>query len=104
MYAGNWNRRHPWQFLSELFRTDAPWNESKIDVPRIDELLNEAARTPEVEQQKELLWEALELVRDEAGWIVPGWVHQLFLAKKSLQGVKLGALASLDLSEATLAA
>jgi peptide/nickel transport system substrate-binding protein len=103
MYVSNWNRRHPWQFLSELFRTNAEWNESKIDVPQIDELLNEAARTTAPQEQKRLIWDALELVRDEAGWIVPGWVHQIFLAKQGLEGVKLGALASLDLSEASLA-
>jgi peptide/nickel transport system substrate-binding protein len=103
MYVSNWNRRHPWQFLSELFRTDAPWNESKISIPQIDELLNEAARTPEFDQQREIIWQALTLVRDDAGWIVPGWVHQLFLKKAELGGIGFRVLAGLDLRQATLA-
>lgn len=102
MYVSNWNRRHPWQFLSELFRTDAPWNESKIKVAQIDTLLNEAARTPDFQGQREIIGQALALVRDEAGWIVPGWVHQLFLKKTNLQGVKFRVLSGLDLRGASL--
>ena len=102
MYVSNWNRRHPWQFLSELFRTDAKWNESKAVVPEIDALLDEAARAPEFDQQRQLIARALRHVRDEAGWIIPGWVHQLFLKKTELKGIRFGVLARLDLREATL--
>ena len=102
MYVSNWNRRHPWQFLSELFRTDAKWNESKAKVPEIDGLLDEAARTPEFDRQRRLIARALKLVRDESGWIVPGWVHQLFLKKTELKGIRFGVLARLDLRDATL--
>ena len=102
MYVSNWNRRHPWQFLAELFRTDAPWNESKINSPDIDVLLNEAARAPDFEDQQRLIREALTIVRNEAGWIVPGWVHQLFLKQPALNGIRFRVLAGLDLREATL--
>jgi peptide/nickel transport system substrate-binding protein len=102
-YVSNWNRRHAWQFLTELFRTNAPWNESKIKVPQIDQLLDEAARTPDLELQREPIWEALAIVRDQAGWIVPGWVHQIFLAKKEVTGIEFGVLAGLDLRRASLA-
>ena len=102
MYVSHWNRRHPWQFLSELFRTDAPWNESNIVDPRIDELLTEAARVPGFADQQRLIHKALTIVRDDAGWIIPGWVHQVFLKQTGVNGIRFRVLANLDLREAKM--
>ena len=81
---------------------NGPWNRVPYNNPKFDELVREARRTPDAAKQKALYADAMPLLANESGWIVPQWGDRIWPAKARLQGVALDFINNADFSEAWL--
>lgn len=101
-YVDTWVLRHPLDAMAVMFESSAPWNEARLRSPRLDELLRAARRTGERREQARLLGEAQTLIADEAGFVCPAWLDELYVAKPELSGVAFDATDLVDLQRASL--
>ncbi|HZV74096.1 MAG TPA: ABC transporter substrate-binding protein [Conexibacter sp.] len=101
-YVDTWVLRHPLDAMAVMFDSSAPWNEAKLHSARLDELLKEARRTAEHAQQVQLLGQAQTLIADQAGFVCPAWIDELYAAKRNLKGVGFNATDLVNLERASL--
>ncbi|WP_148260971.1 ABC transporter substrate-binding protein [Conexibacter woesei] len=101
-YVDTWVLRHPLDAMAVMFESSAPWNEARLRSPRLDELLREARSTGERSEQAQLLGAAQTLVADQAGFVCPAWLDELYVAKPELAGVGFNATDLVDFQRASL--
>ena len=78
------------------------WNEAQFSDSRFDELVREARRTADADQQRALYAEAMPIIAENSGWIVPQWSDRMWPAKNRLKGVRLDFVNNADLIGAWL--
>jgi peptide/nickel transport system substrate-binding protein len=89
MYVSYYTRRHPNEILSITYASKAPWNECKLKNPTLDDLLSQALRTTDEEEQKAIYQDALREVNDKHGTSIPAFVSKLWVKKNNVQGEEL---------------
>lgn len=102
-YVDTWVQRHPYDALSVSFLKKAPWNEAKFYSDAFDETMAEARRVGELSMQKEALDRAQTMVADNAGFVCPAWLDELYVGQPQLSGVTFNAtdLVSFDRASVT---
>ena len=81
-----WNMRAPAEGLSYAYTRDAKYNETHWFREDYDNLLLEAARTPDDAARAELYKKAEKMLADEGGVIIPMFVHQVVGVRKGCTG------------------
>ena len=76
------------------------FNAPKWDDPTLDELVFEARRAPTRDEQIALFHEALELVGNNSGWIMPYWYNAPFVSKPELKDVGLDTVSIINFANA----
>ncbi len=66
-----WGGRPPYEAISVVYPTGAPWGESYYSNPRVDELLGQALGAGDLERQKEIFGELQCILVDEVPRIIP---------------------------------
>jgi peptide/nickel transport system substrate-binding protein len=90
-YVSYYFRRYVPDALQFAFTSNAPFNDSHFKNATLDRLINQALATPDVAQQRALYRRALAIVSNQAGNMIPGMHHRLWVKSKALGGVKLDA-------------
>jgi peptide/nickel transport system substrate-binding protein len=72
-----WNDRPADAFLNEIYRSGAPWNESALQDPKFDALLDAARRELDFEKRKTLYQQAQEQLWETSGTLVAYHVTDL---------------------------
>lgn len=83
----SWARLHTSVMLQTAFVSQP--NEFHWDGARFNGLCSSASRTTDPARQKTLFGDALSILNEECPAFIPGWIHQVYGAGKSLQGVEL---------------
>jgi peptide/nickel transport system substrate-binding protein len=102
MFVSYLNHRHPSDRLALTFASTAPWQETKVKSKGIDDLLAQALATPDLKKQQRLFQQALLIVANEEGNVIPAYADRLFVAKKKLRGVESTWLQGVRLHKAYL--
>lgn len=91
------------KLMSTTYMSNADWNESNFDSPELDGLPGEITSTVDPDRQRALITEALTLIADEAGTLIPAFLPRLWLKNKQLQGFDLSVPMRMNLRGAWLA-
>lgn len=89
MFTSYWFNRHPNETLNLTFASTAPFNEGKIKIEKLDELLKQGAATVDPEKQVPIYQEALQIVADEGASSIPFFIDTVWVAKKRVHGVSV---------------
>jgi peptide/nickel transport system substrate-binding protein len=81
-----WNMRSPAEGLSYAYTRSAKYNETHWFREDYDNLLLQAAQTPDADARAELYKKAEKLLADEGGVIIPMFVHQVVAVRKGCSG------------------
>ncbi len=103
MYTSYYNRRHPNEALNLVYVSNATWNEPQYKSQKLDDLVAQGLATTDPEEQQRIYSEALELVANEAGTMIPYFINTLWPAKANLEGIILDPQRSVMFHEAWLA-
>jgi peptide/nickel transport system substrate-binding protein len=90
-YVSYYFRRYVPDALQFAFTSNAPFNDSRFKNPTLDSVVNKALATPSVAEQRALYRQGLGIVSNQAGNMIPGMHHRLWVKSKSLKGVRLDA-------------
>ncbi|HZT20544.1 MAG TPA: ABC transporter substrate-binding protein [Dongiaceae bacterium] len=75
--------------LDLAYRTGVPWNESHYSNPKLDELLNKADATLDVEKRKQIMKDIEELMQEEGPIVQPVWRAVFTGVNKRVKGFKM---------------
>lgn len=103
MYCSYYNRRHPNEALNLTYTTNAEWNEGRYNNPDLDALLAEGLATTDPAEQNAIYQEALALVANEAGMMIPYFIDTQWPAKTNVNGMIFDPSRSIMFHEAWLA-
>ena len=99
-FCSFWLRQHPDTIIGQACESSGTWNEAQFSNPKFDELIREARKSPDVNRQRELYAEAMPILAQESGWIIPQWSDRMWPAKKRLSGVALDFINNADFTDA----
>jgi peptide/nickel transport system substrate-binding protein len=86
----NWTHRPLGTMVLDLaYRTGVPWNESHYSNPKLDDLLNQADATLDVEKRKLIMKQIEELMQEEGPIVQPLWRAVFTGVNKKVQGFKM---------------
>jgi peptide/nickel transport system substrate-binding protein len=102
-FTSYWNHRHPHEILELLYRSGAVWNESKIESPKLDGLIDAGAATLNPTKQRAIFRQALDTVASQSGVGISFHVNGIHVAKKRVQGIVVDPQIMLILDKAWLA-
>jgi peptide/nickel transport system substrate-binding protein len=88
-FSSFWLRDYPDVIIVDACETNSTENESDFTNTTFDNLVNAARRTIDVATQRRLYAEAMPLLADESGWVIPYWANRIWPAGNSLRGVQL---------------
>jgi len=89
VHYGNINARPtPDILFSLLYKTDAPWNESKYKSDKFDSMLLEARGSLDEAKRKEIYGEMQALVSNEAGTVIPVFMSNVDAISPKLNGLE----------------
>ena len=100
MFSSFWLRQHPDTIIAQACESTGTWNEAQFSNARFDELVREARRSPDAARQRELYAEAMPILANESGWIIPQWSDRMWPAKARLHGVALDFINNADFTDA----
>lgn len=103
MFVSYWSARPTLDLLNQIYRGDAGSNESGWRNPRFDGLLDSVAADPDTENQKRLMQQAMTLLADEAGTVIPSILPYLWVQATGLGGVEPGTSGTVNVRKAYLA-
>lgn len=103
MFVDYWNYRHPREILSVLYKSDAPWNESKFKNRQLDTLIDAGAATVNRAKQRAIFRNALNLVANQSGTVIPFFVNRTHVMRRNVNGVQLQPQVQLNFERAWLA-
>ncbi|TGQ77267.1 MULTISPECIES: ABC transporter substrate-binding protein [unclassified Mesorhizobium] len=83
MYVTYWTTRHAADRLPITYGEDSHVNESRFKSPKLHDLVAGALATLDEAKQKSLFQEALRLVAEESGLIVPFFIDKLWVAQSA---------------------
>lgn len=102
MFSSFWLRQHPDTLISLACESTGSWNEAQFADARFDDLVRQARQTADVAQQRTIYAEAMPILAENSGWIVPQWSDRMWPAKSRLKGVRLDFINNADLAGAWL--
>ena len=79
-YVSDWYRRHPVEAMNVMVQSDAAWNETKWQSEEMDRLLLECTSTSG-DEQTAVIQEALMLMSQECGMLVPAYRNRVWVSK-----------------------
>jgi peptide/nickel transport system substrate-binding protein len=86
----NWTHRPLGTMVLDLaYRTGVPWNESHYANPKLDELLNKADATLDVEKRRAIMEQIEELMQEEGPIVQPLWRAVFTGMNKKVKGFKM---------------
>ena len=86
----NWTHRPLGTMVLDLaYRTGVPWNESHYANPKLDELLNKADATLDIEKRRAIMKEIEELMQEEGPIVQPLWRAVFTGMNKKVKGFKM---------------
>lgn len=86
----NWTHRPLGVMVLDLaFRTGVPWNESHYSNPKLDELLNKADATLDVEKRRLVMKDIETLMQEEGPIVQPLWRAVFTGMNKKVKGFKM---------------
>jgi peptide/nickel transport system substrate-binding protein len=86
----NWTHRPLGTMVLDLaYRTGVPWNESHYSNPKLDDLLNKADATLDVEKRRLIMKEIEELMQEEGPIVQPVWRAVFTGVNKKVKGFKM---------------
>lgn len=100
-YVSTWNRRAPIEALTAMFKSDAPWNESRLASPELDELI-ERALTLGGDDLTDVMHQALTIVGDFGGMLIPAIRDRLWLVRSEVADFVTSPQGLVDLRAAAL--
>jgi len=83
-----WGGRIPDDALSTIYKSDAGWNESKYNNPRVDELIIKARSQVKLEDRQKTYGEIQEILVDEVPRIVPVFRPEVTGMRDNLKGIE----------------
>ena len=93
VHYGNINARPtPDILFSMLYKSDAPWNESRYKSEKFDKLLLEARGMLDDAKRKEIYGEMQAMVSNEAGTVIPVFMSNVDAISPKLQGLEANPL------------
>ena len=102
---GAWSRRHPNEILALTLlapATAGSFNEPHFTDPRLAQLVNQARAAQDPTRQRNLFRQALQLVADNSGWVVPYFYHVPFISKAGVREVGLDPVSIINFKRATI--
>jgi peptide/nickel transport system substrate-binding protein len=100
----SWARGAVYTYLPLLYRPGGDYNEVGYSDPRPATLLQEAISLPTLEQQRQKVSDACQIIQADRGEIVPVHLDEVWPKKKRLQGVGSSLQAILTFRDAHLTA
>jgi peptide/nickel transport system substrate-binding protein len=86
----NWTHRPLGTMVLDLaYRTGVPWNESHYSNPKLDDLLNKADATLDVEKRRAIMKQIEELMQEEGPIVQPLWRAVFTGMHKKVKGFKM---------------
>jgi len=101
-FSSFWLRQHPDTIIAQACEANGVWNEAQFKNPQFDSLVAEARSTTDADRQRELYAEAMPLLAQDSGWIIPQWGDRIWPAKKRFAGLKLDFIDNVDFTNAYL--
>lgn len=85
--AAAWNMRPSADvILTQVFKSDAAWNEARWENARFDKLLVEARKTFDQAKRQEMMCEMQSLIRDDGGVVIPAHANLLDAKSTKVKG------------------
>lgn len=82
-----WEERPADQILNEGWRSTATWNEAYFQSPELDQLLDEARMTLDLETRREKYQSVQRLIAEEGGHVIPYHVNQFHVVSATVSGI-----------------
>jgi peptide/nickel transport system substrate-binding protein len=101
-YIDIWNRRHPLDAMATFCVSSAAWNEAKFTNKEFDDLVIKALGTVDEAEREKLTTDALTLLAQESGYIIPLLTSKLYLQDKKVRDAKPTYDTTLEVGEAWL--
>lgn len=88
-YQTGWTMKFPTQnMLSLACHSDGSWNDMKWSNEEFDRLVEKARSVADLEERGKLYRQALKILHEEGGWIVPYWTDRLTVISPGLKNYK----------------
>jgi len=85
-YWTSWAMKYPTLNMMQLaVHGDGPWNDAYFQDDEVDRLIDEAAATSSEEERHELFRQALRIVHEDGGWVIPFYEASLAAHSSRLQ-------------------
>lgn len=95
-FVSDWNRRFPLEALSQQLSSKSTQNEPKFHSPQLDSLIAKGFGSSGSEQDA-TVGEALTLVSENSGDVIPAYRHRIIVAKNSVQALGISTVDVYDL-------
>lgn len=104
MFVSYWSSRPTLDLLNQIYRSDAASNESGWSSTEFDGLLDQVAATADPDQQTKTMQQAMRILAEEAGTVIPSILPYLWAQSVGLGGVEPGTSGTVNIRRAFLAA
>jgi peptide/nickel transport system substrate-binding protein len=101
-FSSFWLRDNPDVIISDACESNSTENESSFKNSQFDKLVTAARGTTDVKKQREYYAEAMPLLADRSGWVIPYWGNRIWPARKKLKGLNLSFQDNCDWLQAYL--
>lgn len=102
VFSSFWLRQHPDTLIAQACESNGPWNEAQFADENFDKLVRQARQTADIDEQRALYAQAMPILANNSGWIIPQWSDRMWPAKTRLQGVQLDFINNADFTNAWL--
>ena len=100
--VSDWTRRNPIEAMSVMLASNSSQNEAKFHSKELDALLAKSLRTGGAQQQAAVK-QALTLVANNSGEVIPAYRDYIWVSKKRVSGLAFTPNALLDFRKVSLA-
>ena len=88
-YWTSWSIKFPTMNMLQLaVHSEGPWNDAYFKNDEVDSLIEEAAESPDPDKRTSLVKDALQIVHEEGGWVIPFFEAGLILHRESLKNFR----------------
>jgi peptide/nickel transport system substrate-binding protein len=96
-----WNARHPADNLTLFYQSDAVWNQTKFKDANLDKQISEVFETTDAREQRQKIQDAYAFVSKNVPYNIPVISPQVWVQKKTIQGVKLSYADTISFTRVT---
>jgi len=101
-YSNTYLRRHPDEIMKLVFLSGGSWHQSKLKDPEIDQAINAAGQTTDLDQQVAAYSQAQRLIAERDTTVVPAHFPRLSGVSAKVKGVKTNPVSFLEVDQATV--